>query len=66
LRLGFKKLYDPNFTSAMANTVILFVRKAVSAFFLFAYTFSDEISFLFTDLSFEGKVEKLTLSWKAF
>ena len=29
LRLGFKKLYDPNFTRAMANTAILFIRKAV-------------------------------------
>ena len=56
--LGFKKPYDQTFARAMADTTELFIKKSGLSP-LFAYTFSDEISFLFIDLSFEGRVEKI-------
>ena len=56
--LGFKKPYDQTFARALADTAELFVKKSGLSP-LFAYTFSDEISFLFTELSFEGRVEKI-------
>jgi tRNA(His) guanylyltransferase len=42
----------------MADTAELFIKKSGLSP-LFAYTFSDEISFLFTDLPFDGRVEKI-------
>jgi tRNA(His) guanylyltransferase len=58
LGLGFRKPYDQTFARALADTAELFLKK--SGFSpLFAYTFSDEISFLFMELSFEGRVEKI-------
>ena len=56
--LGFKKPYDQTFARAMADTAELFIKKSGLSP-LYAYTFSDEISFLFMELSFEGRVEKI-------
>ena len=56
--MGFKKPYDKTFARAMADTAELFIKKSGLSP-LFAYTFSDEISFLFTDLPFDGRVEKI-------
>jgi tRNA(His) guanylyltransferase len=56
--LGFKKPYDLTFARAMANTVELFIKESGLSP-LFAYTFSDEINFLFMSLPFEGRVEKI-------
>ncbi|MCQ1536582.1 tRNA 5'-guanylyltransferase [Methanosarcina sp. KYL-1] len=56
--LGFKKPYDETFARAIANTAELFIKKSGLSP-LFAYTFSDEISFLFIDLPFDGRVEKI-------
>ncbi|RXA20413.1 tRNA 5'-guanylyltransferase [Methanosarcina sp. MSH10X1] len=56
--LGFRKPYDQAFARAMADTVELFIKKSGLSP-LFAYTFSDEISFLFMELPFEGRVEKI-------
>jgi tRNA(His) 5'-end guanylyltransferase len=56
--LGFEKPYDTTFARAMADTAELFIKKSgLSPYF--AYTFSDEITFLFTDLPFDGRVEKI-------
>lgn len=56
--LGFGKPYDQTFARAMADTVELFIKKSGLSP-LFAYTFSDEVSFLFMELPFEGRVEKI-------
>jgi len=56
--LGFKKPYDQIFARAMADTAELFIKKSGLSP-LVAYTFSDEISFLFMELPFEGRVEKI-------
>ncbi|MDM7918492.1 MAG: tRNA(His) guanylyltransferase Thg1 family protein [Methanosarcina sp.] len=56
--LGFEKPYDITFARAMADTAELFIKKS-GLNPLFAYTFSDEISFLFTELPFDGRVEKI-------
>ena len=56
--LGFKKPYDKTFARAMADTAELFIKKSGLSP-LSAYTFSDEISFLFMELPFEGRVEKI-------
>lgn len=56
--LGFRKPYDQTFARAMADVAELFIKKSGLGP-LFAYTFSDEISFLFTELPFEGRVEKI-------
>ncbi len=56
--LGFKKPYDQTFARAMADTAELLIKKSGLSP-LSAYTFSDEISFLFMELPFEGRVEKI-------
>lgn len=56
--LGFEKPYDETFARAMADTAELFIKNS-GLCPLFAYTFSDEISFLFADLPFDGRVEKI-------
>ena len=56
--MGFKKPYDKTFARAMADTAELFIKKSGLSP-LFAYTFSDEVSFLFTYLPFDGRVEKI-------
>lgn len=57
-RLNFEKPYDKRFASAMADSVELFFKKSGMSP-VFAYTFSDEINFLFLDTSFNERVEKL-------
>ncbi|MGP8322013.1 MAG: tRNA(His) guanylyltransferase Thg1 family protein [Methanosarcinaceae archaeon] len=57
-RLNFEKPYDKRFASAMADAVELFFKKSGMSP-VFAYTFSDEINFLFFDTSFNERVEKL-------
>ncbi|MGB9941015.1 tRNA(His) guanylyltransferase Thg1 family protein [Methanosarcina sp.] len=56
--LGFRKPYDQTFARAMADTAELFIKKSGLSP-LVAYTFSDEISFIFMELPFEGRVEKI-------
>jgi tRNA(His) 5'-end guanylyltransferase len=56
--LGFRKPYDQTFARAMADTAELFIKKSGLSP-LFAYTFSDEVSFFFMELPFEGRVEKI-------
>jgi len=56
--LGFEKPYDKTFAIAMADTAELFIKKSGLSP-LFAYTFSDEVSFLFPGLPFDGRVEKI-------
>ncbi len=58
LKKGFKKPYDEAFSSAMADSVkSLFKQSGLSP--VLGYTFSDEISLVFFDLPFDGRVEKL-------
>jgi tRNA(His) 5'-end guanylyltransferase len=56
--LGFKKPFDRTFARALADTAEFFIKNSGLSP-LFAYVFSDEISFLFMELSFEGRVEKI-------
>ncbi|MDR7666469.1 tRNA(His) guanylyltransferase Thg1 family protein [Methanosarcina sp. Z-7115] len=56
--LGVKKPYDKAFARAIADTTELFIKKSGLSP-LYAYTFSDEISFLFMELSFKGRLEKI-------
>lgn len=56
--LGFKRPYDQTFARAMADTAELFIKQS-GLTPLFTYIFSDEMSFLFLELPFEGRVEKL-------
>lgn len=56
--LGFRKPYDQTFARAMADTAELFIKKSGLSP-LFAYTFSDEVNFLFMELPFERRVEKI-------
>jgi tRNA(His) guanylyltransferase len=57
-RIGLEKPYDERFASAMADAVELFFKNSgLSPDF--AYTFSDEISFLFRNISFDGRIEKI-------
>ncbi len=57
-RIGLQKPYDKRFASAMADAIELFFKKSgLSPDF--AYTFSDEISFLFRNISFDGRIEKI-------
>ncbi len=57
-RMGFEKPYDERLTSAIVYSIESFFKKSGLSP-VFAYTFSDEISFLFRDNAFEGRVEKL-------
>lgn len=57
-RIGCERPYDHRLASAMADAVELFFRQSGLAP-LFAYTFSDEVSFFFNELPFEGRIEKL-------
>ncbi|MDF2955766.1 tRNA(His) guanylyltransferase Thg1 family protein [Candidatus Alkanophaga liquidiphilum] len=55
---GFQKPYDKRFAEAMANATELFFKK--SGFHPeLAYIFSDEVSFFFRTVPFNGRVEKL-------
>ncbi len=57
-RMGFEKPYDERFTSAIVESIEHFFKKSGLGPVL-AYTFSDEISFLFRDDAFEGRIEKI-------
>ena len=56
--LKFEKPYDKIFASTMADAIELFFKKGGLNPTL-AYFFSDEISFLFTEVPFNGRIEKL-------
>lgn len=58
LGLRLKKPYDQTFARVMADAAELLIKKSGLSP-LFAYTFSDEVSFLFMELPFEGRVEKI-------
>ncbi|KCZ72142.1 hypothetical protein ANME2D_01545 [Candidatus Methanoperedens nitroreducens] len=56
--LGFKKPYDEVFARAMANsTESLFKESGLNP--LFAFTFSDEISFFFYEIPYNSRIEKI-------
>ncbi|NMC10952.1 MAG: tRNA 5'-guanylyltransferase [Methanothrix sp.] len=62
---GFKKIlenckkpYDPSFASSLAEASACFIRDSGLSPAL-AFTFSDEISLLFTEAPFSGRVEKI-------
>ncbi|WMW22038.1 tRNA(His) guanylyltransferase Thg1 family protein [Methanolobus mangrovi] len=57
-RMGFEKPYDKRFTSAIVDSIECFFKKSGLSP-VFAYTFSDEISFLFRDNAFESRIEKI-------
>ena len=57
-RIGLEKPYDKRFASEMADAIELFFKKSGLGPD-FAYTFSDEISFLFRNISFSGRIEKI-------
>jgi tRNA(His) 5'-end guanylyltransferase len=56
--MGFEKPYDEKFTSAIVKAIETFFKKSGLSP-VFAYTFSDEISFFFRDNAFDGRIEKL-------
>ncbi|MEA1984944.1 MAG: tRNA(His) guanylyltransferase Thg1 family protein [Euryarchaeota archaeon] len=57
-RMGCEKPYDRGFASTMAEAVELFFKKS-GMDPTFAYTFSDEMNFLFLAPTFDRRVEKL-------
>ncbi|WMW24172.1 tRNA(His) guanylyltransferase Thg1 family protein [Methanolobus sediminis] len=57
-RMGFEKPYDERFTSAIVEAIEAFFKKSGLSP-VFAYTFSDEISFFFRDEAFDGRIEKM-------
>ncbi len=57
-RMGCEKPYDRGFASAMVEAVELFFKKG-GMDSTFAYTFSDEVNFLFLAPTFDRRVEKL-------
>jgi tRNA(His) 5'-end guanylyltransferase len=54
----FEKPFDKRFVSAMADASEMFMRKS-GLNPKFAYTFSDEVSIFFMNVSFKGRLEKL-------
>ena len=57
-RMKFEKPYDIRFASAMADAIELFFKNSGLSP-VFAYVFSDEISFFFRELAFDGRIEKI-------
>lgn len=57
-RMGFEKPYDERFTTAIVDSIVAFFKRSGLSPVL-AYTFSDEISFLFRDDAFDGRIEKI-------
>ncbi|WP_406670927.1 tRNA(His) guanylyltransferase Thg1 family protein [Methanolobus sp. ZRKC4] len=57
-RMEFEKPYDIRFASAMADAIELFFKNSGLSP-VFAYVFSDEISFFFRELAFDGRIEKI-------
>ena len=56
--LGLQKPYDEIFAHAMADSIELFFKES-GLNPLFAFTFSDEISFFFYDMAYNNRVEKI-------
>ncbi|MCX9085198.1 MAG: tRNA 5'-guanylyltransferase [Candidatus Methanoperedens sp.] len=57
-RLGLEKPYDDGFAHAMVDSIELFFKES-GLNPLFAFTFSDEISLLFNEMSYNNRVEKI-------
>jgi len=55
---GLKKPYDERFAHAMADSIELFFKES-GLNPLFAFTFSDEISFFFYEIPYNNRVEKI-------
>jgi tRNA(His) guanylyltransferase len=56
--LGLKKPYDERFAHAMADSIELFFKES-GLNPLFAFTFSDEISFFFYEMPYNKRIEKI-------
>ena len=56
--LGLEKPYDERFARAMADSIELFFKES-GLNPLFAFTFSDEISFFFYEMPYNNRVEKI-------
>lgn len=56
--LGLKKPFDERFAHSMADSIELFFKES-GLNPLFAFTFSDEISFLFYEMPYNYRVEKI-------
>jgi tRNA(His) guanylyltransferase len=56
--LGLEKPYDEGFAHAMADSIEIFFKES-GLNPLFAFTFSDEISFFFDEMSYNNRVEKI-------
>ncbi len=56
--LNFKKPYDERFAHAMADSIEVFFRES-GLVPLLAFTFSDEISLLYYEIPYNGRVEKI-------
>ncbi len=56
--LNFKKPYDERFSHAMADSIEVFFRES-GLNPLLAFTFSDEISLLYYEIPYNGRVEKI-------
>ncbi|MCS3923543.1 tRNA(His) guanylyltransferase Thg1 family protein [Methanosalsum natronophilum] len=57
-KLDFEKPYDFRLTKGFADSIESFFKKSGLNPIL-SYTFSDEVSFLFLNLEFDGRIEKL-------
>ncbi len=55
---GLQKPYDERFAHAMADSIELFFQES-GMNPLFAFTFSDEISFFFYEIPYNNRVEKI-------
>jgi len=63
--LGLLKPYDERFARAMADSIELFFKES-GLNPLFAFTFSDEISFFFNEMPYNNRVEKIDSIIPAF
>jgi tRNA(His) 5'-end guanylyltransferase len=62
---GLQKPYDERFAHAMADSIELFFKES-GLNPLFAFTFSDEISFFFYEIPYNNRVEKIDSIIPAF
>lgn len=63
--LGLLKPYDERFAHAMADSIELFFKES-GLNPLFAFTFSDEISFFFYEMPYNNRIEKIDSIIPAF
>lgn len=56
--LELKKPYDERFAHAMADSIELFFKES-GLTPLFAFTFSDEVTFFFSEIPYNGRIEKI-------